>query len=227
MDRCRTRPARTNFGRVNDDYAATTLNRAPVIAMSKRVIFAAALVVAISLIVASVFAQQSTRSPWSGCCGVTPWPTMGHRMMGPGGGMSGRGMMGQGMMSSSMPRMHFAMMSGIPGPYSSMTNPLPKTRETVQRGAAVYEQNCSSCHGATGAGDGPASQTLSPRPANLALFSQMPMAQWDPFMYWTIAEGGAQFGSAMPSFKDSLSKDDIWAVIGYIQARLPKQATKQ
>jgi len=53
------------------------------------------------------------------------------------------------------------------------------------------------------------------------------MAQWDPFMYCTIAEGGAQFGTAMPSFNDSLSKDDIWAVIGYIQARLPKQAAKQ
>jgi mono/diheme cytochrome c family protein len=41
----------------------------------------------------------------------------------------------------------------------------------------------------------------------------MPMAQWDPFMYWTIAEGGAEFGSAMPAFKDALPKDDIWAVI--------------
>ena len=54
----------------------------------------------------------------------------------------------------------------------------------------------------------------------------MPMAQWDSFMYWTIAEGGAQFGSAMPAFKDALSKDDIWAVIAYIQARLPQKIAK-
>lgn len=40
----------------------------------------------------------------------------------------------------------------------------------------------------------------------------------------TIAEGGAQFGSAMPAFKDVLSRDDIWAVIAYIQARLPQKA---
>jgi hypothetical protein len=46
------------------------------------------------------------------------------------------------------------------------------------------------------------------------------MAQWDPFMYWTVAEGGAQFGSAMPAFKDALSKDDIWAVIAYRGAAL-------
>jgi mono/diheme cytochrome c family protein len=70
-------------------------------------------------------------------------------------------------------------------------------------------------------------RTNSPPPANLAFLSQMPMVQWDPFMYWTIAEGGAQFGSAMPAFKDALSKDEIWAVIAYIQARLPQTAAKQ
>jgi len=41
-------------------------------------------------------------------------------------------------------------------------------------------------------------------------------------MYWTIAEGGAQFGTAMPAFKNALSSDDIWAVTAYIQARLPQ-----
>jgi mono/diheme cytochrome c family protein len=139
-------------------------------------------------------------------------------------------MMGQGTTGpagyGSMPRMHFAMMSGIPALYRSMSNPLPKTHETVERGAAVYEKNCASCHGTTGGGDGPVGRTLSPPPANLAVFAQMPMAQWDSFMYWTVAEGGAQFGSAMPAFKGTLSKDDIWAVIGYIQARLPQTAAK-
>jgi len=48
------------------------------------------------------------------------------------------------------------------------------------------------------------------------------MARWDPFVYWTIAEGGAQFGTAMPAFKKALSSDDIWAVTAYIQARLPQ-----
>ena len=69
-----------------------------------------------------------------------------------------------------------------------------------------------------------AGRDLSPPPGNLAWLSQMPMAQWDPFMYWTVAEGGAEFGSAMPAFKDTLFRDDIWAVIAYIQARLPQKA---
>jgi mono/diheme cytochrome c family protein len=28
----------------------------------------------------------------------------------------------------------------------------------------------------------------------------------------------------MPAFKDTLSKDDIWAVVTYIQARMPRRA---
>ncbi len=119
--------------------------------------------------------------------------------------------MGRGMWGS-MPRHHTAMMSGIPAPYNALGNPLPRTRATVERGEVVYDNNCASCHGANGAGDGEAGKGLNPPPGNLVWLSQMPMVQWDPFMYWTIAEGGAQFGTAMPAFKDTLSKDDIWAV---------------
>jgi mono/diheme cytochrome c family protein len=173
--------------------------------------------------------QNEAKNPWGACCGMQPWG-MGHGRMGHGmrrHGMMGHGMMGHGMRGhgmGGMPRHHQAMMSGVPAPYDSLENPLPRTKETIDRGAAVYEQKCASCHGETGQGDGPASRNLSPPPANLAWLSQMPMAQWDPFLYWTVAEGGAQFKTAMPAFKDALSKDDIWAVVAYIQARLPRKA---
>lgn len=179
--------------------------------MSKAVV--AAIALAISAVSVSSMAQQAQsqrRVPWGQCCGMGQWP------MGPG-------MMGQGMMGS-MPRHHFAMMSGVPASYRGLSNPLPRTRETVEQGAKVYEASCASCHGETGAGDGEAGRNLSPAPGNLAWLSRMPMVQWDPFMYWTVAEGGAQFGTAMPAFKDTLSKDDIWAVVAYIQARLPQKA---
>ena len=170
-----------------------------------------------SSVVAQLAQQQPTPVPWSGCCGMSQWPT-------PGPGMMGHGMIGWGMLGQRHGR---PMMARIPAPYNSMTNPLPRTSETVGRGASVYEQNCASCHGTSGAGDGPAGQKLSPRPANLAWLSQMPIVQWDSFMYWTIAEGGAQYGNAMPAFKNTLSADEIWAVIAYIQARLPQKAAKQ
>ena len=105
--------------------------------------------------------QQSAPVPWSGCCGMGQWPMMGPGMMRNGHGMMGWGMMGQ--------QYGTPMMAQIPAPYNSMTNPLPKTHETVERGALVYQQNCAACHGA---GDGPAGQRLSPPPANLLWLSR-------------------------------------------------------
>jgi mono/diheme cytochrome c family protein len=138
--------------------------------------------------------------------------------------MMGRG--GMGGMAGSMPRHRQAMMIGVPAPYDSLANPLPRTRQTLDRGASVYAENCASCHGPTGRGDGEAGRELSPPPGNLAWLARMPMVRWDPFMYWAVADGGTEFGTAMPAFKDTLSADDIWAVIAYIQARLPQAAQR-
>jgi hypothetical protein len=40
-------------------------------------------------------------------------------------------------------------------------------REHEPAGAQLYHRYCASCHGTSGAGDGPAAQWLEPRPANL------------------------------------------------------------
>jgi mono/diheme cytochrome c family protein len=154
------------------------------------------------------------QSPWGRCCGARAWP----QGPGMGSGMMGPGMMGPG---GAMARNRAAMMGAMPAAYARLSNPLPQTAATVEHGARVYAANCESCHGVTGFGDGPAGRTLSPPPANLAWLSRMPMSRWDSLMYWTVAEGGAPVGSAMPAFKQSLSDKDIWSVIAYIQARLP------
>ena len=158
--------------------------------------------------------QGNAQSPWSGCCGVSLW-NQGQ------GGTMGQWGVGQDAVGSSVVRNHIAMGWGVPAPYDRLRNPLPRTRTTIERGASVYARSCAGCHGDTGLGDGPTGRTLSPPPANLAWLSRMPVSRWDSFMYWTVSEGGAPLGTAMPSFKGSLSKDDRWAVIAYIQARLP------
>jgi mono/diheme cytochrome c family protein len=138
-------------------------------------------------------------------------------------GMMGAWRMGRGWGGPGpIPRHQVAMMDGIPAPYASMSNPLPRTDATLRKGTAVYAAKCVACHGEQGLGNGPAGRNLSPPPGNLAWLADMPMAQWDSLMYWTIAEGGSQFGTAMPAFKGALSKDQIWAVAAYVQARLPK-----
>lgn len=171
------------------------------------------------LIAGAVAVAQATKS------GPAEQPVSPMQSRGGWGGMMGGWPMGHGWRGQGpMPRHHVAMMWGIPAPYTGLTNPLPRTQATLDAGAKVYADNCVSCHGEQGLGDGEAGRNLSPPPGNLAWLSDMPMARWDGFMYWTIAEGGAQFGTAMPAYKDVLSRNDIWAVTAYVQAHLPHEA---
>ena len=55
-----------------------------------------------------------------------------------------------------MPRHYLITRWGIPEPYTSMTNPLPRKHAILKRGKAVYKEHCASCHGDQGAGDGEA-----------------------------------------------------------------------
>jgi mono/diheme cytochrome c family protein len=154
-------------------------------------------------------------------------PTRGSlEFQGMGPGMMGRGMMGRGMMTGSVARHHEAMTNGIPEPYRSSRDPLPDDAKTLHSGARVYEQYCAACHGERGLGDGPTGQQLRPPAANLASLARTSMGQSDSYLYWTIAEGGQQFGTAMPPFKGALSSDEMWAVIHYLKQGLPQNTRR-
>ena len=176
---------------------------------------ALALIISIAAAGLTATSGQSHDPPlWSGCCGVKPW------------GQRGGAASGQPVTGSSLLRNQAILLEGIPEPYAALRNPLPKTKATIERGAGVYARYCASCHGATGLGDGPAGRAMAHPPANLAWLSRMPVKLWDGFMAWTVAEGGGILHSDMPSFKQTLSDDDRWAVIAYIQARLPRRKAK-
>lgn len=123
--------------------------------------------------------------------------------------------------SGPMPRHYIVTLWGVPQPYQGMTNPLPQTKETYDRGERIYKDHCAMCHGDDGAGNGIAGRTLKPSPGNLVWLSDVPEKQWDEFMVWTIAEGGTALGTSMPPYKQLLSKDDIWAVTAYVQKNIP------
>lgn len=113
------------------------------------------------------------------------------------------------------------MMGGVPEPYASMINPLSDTAPVIARGRAVFEQSCASCHGAQGLGNGEAGRELSPAQADLAMLVRMPMMRDDRSLFWAISEGGAAFGTAMSAFKDSVSDEEIWSAVRFLQAGLP------
>ncbi|MEQ8694795.1 MAG: cytochrome c [Gammaproteobacteria bacterium] len=139
--------------------------------------------------------------------------------------MWGPGQMGPGM-QQRMARHWTFMHQGIPPEYRGARNPISVTAETIDEGRVLYRETCSSCHGATGLGDGERANSLTPSPALLAYMIQRPMAV-DEYLLWSISDGGRAFNTAMPAFKDDLTQDEIWRIVSYMRAGFPAGGEQQ
>lgn len=102
-----------------------------------------------------------------------------------------------------------------PAEYAGKTNSLADDAAAVEVGRQLYAANCASCHGDKAMGDGPAANSLNPKPMPLA--TEMKVLG-DDYIYWRIAEGGAfaPFTSAMPAWKKILTEEEIWQVIAFM-----------
>jgi len=79
----------------------------------------------------------------------------------------------------------------------------------------LYNDNCASCHGPSGKGDGPAGKMLQPAPANFATALK---GKTDDYIKKIIKEGGAANGKSanMPPASD-LTDDQIKSLVDYIK----------
>ena len=95
----------------------------------------------------------------------------------------------------------------------------PVTVPSLARGAQVYQQNCASCHGMLGRGDGPGAAGMDPAPANLSDAATLRTVL--PLDYYQRVTIGVT-GTAMPAFESRLSSEDRWAAAAYATLlRLP------
>ncbi|VEF13565.1 cytochrome c, class I [Pseudomonas fluorescens] len=81
------------------------------------------------------------------------------------------------------------------------------------RGAPLYAQHCSVCHGDSGAGDGPAGLGMTPPPANLRDAARMDRLSLYA-IYNTLGQGVE--GTDMPAFADQLDDRQRWDLATYI-----------
>ncbi len=104
--------------------------------------------------------------------------------------------------------------SALAGAYrAGRPNPHPASADSLARGQQVYAQNCVSCHGISGRGDGPAGIMLRPRPADFR--EHMAAGHTDAQLNDWIVNGVD--GTSMPAFGQQLSQEDIWHVVNYIR----------
>jgi mono/diheme cytochrome c family protein len=100
-----------------------------------------------------------------------------------------------------------------------LKNPIPVTKKSLAAGAQLFHENCASCHGETGVGDGPTGKFLKKKPANLTE-SKLMSEESDGSLFWKISEGRAP----MPSWRDELTKTERWQLVNYVR-KLAKGAT--
>lgn len=112
---------------------------------------------------------------------------------------------------------------GVQKEYQGTKSTVGNDKQTVDVGAKLYTQRCASCHGKHGLGDGNAPRSLLPSPALLAFMIQRPISV-DEYLLWCIAEGGKQFDTEMPAFKDTLTREEIWKIVAYMRAGFPDDA---
>jgi putative copper export protein/mono/diheme cytochrome c family protein len=103
-------------------------------------------------------------------------------------------------------------------PTSFYRSPTGFTSAAIARGAELFQQNCTSCHGRQGRGDGPAAKSLAIPPADLT--AEHLFAHSDGELFWWLTHGmeGPDGNLVMPGFGDQLDEDQRWNLIDYIRA---------
>jgi len=89
----------------------------------------------------------------------------------------------------------------------------PEQAPDLARGAALYQNQCAACHGATGHGDGPAGLKLSPHPVNFT--DQTRADQRSALSLYEVISQGVE-GTPMASYAQRLSSNDRWALAYYV-----------
>lgn len=101
----------------------------------------------------------------------------------------------------------------VPMAWQHAPNPLAQDPAASRRGAPRYMALCASCHGPTGAGDGPLAATLEPPPQPFG------RGMGAGYVAWRVAAGGGfpPFLTGMPAFADALEGDALWEVVAFVR----------
>jgi mono/diheme cytochrome c family protein len=94
--------------------------------------------------------------------------------------------------------------------------------ETVEGGKSLFAASCASCHGETGAGNGPAAGALAPSPTNFHVKRPTQERAWD------VLENGVP-GTAMPPWQSQLSADERRVLVEFVRSlyALPQEESGQ
>jgi mono/diheme cytochrome c family protein len=108
----------------------------------------------------------------------------------------------------------------IPADAAQEKNPFAGNPQALADGKTLFEKSCKRCHGEAGRGDGPDGDPDHQQDMDLTQ-AQRAARNPDGVVFYKAWNGRAR--PKMPAFKDSLSKDDLWKIVTYVQTLRDKQ----
>lgn len=100
-----------------------------------------------------------------------------------------------------------------PAEAKKISNPVAEAKRSAsaKNGSKIFKVRCVSCHGNEGKGDGAASKSLNPKPANLT--SAAVQSQTDGEIFWKISNGKGN----MIKWEGILKENERWDMVNYIR----------
>jgi mono/diheme cytochrome c family protein len=111
----------------------------------------------------------------------------------------------------------------LPGGSAAWCNPLQNDAAAIAAGRSLYRDNCASCHGDEGRGDGPGAAAADPGPSDFTRpeFAGMREPPGPALLYSIVARGID--GTTMRGFPD-LSGWERLAIVAFVTQLPPREA---
>jgi mono/diheme cytochrome c family protein len=102
----------------------------------------------------------------------------------------------------------------LPPDAETVKNPLTVDDKVLATGKGVFKDKCQRCHGPAGKGDGEDADPDAMDDMDLTVAKRADRNP-DGVVFYKVMNGRRK--PKMPVFKEELTKDQVWAVVAYVQ----------
>lgn len=102
----------------------------------------------------------------------------------------------------------------LPPEAEGTKNPLTVDTKVLATGKALFKERCQKCHGASGRGDGPDADPDVQEDMDLTT-AKRAARNPDGVVFFKAWNGRRK--PKMPAVKDEITKEQLWAIVAYVQ----------
>jgi mono/diheme cytochrome c family protein len=108
----------------------------------------------------------------------------------------------------------------VPATAAEEKNPLTVNEAVVAAGKKLFGSKCQRCHGPEGKGNGQDADPMLQQDMNLTVAARAARNP-DGVVFYKVWNG--RTSPKMPAFSEELTKEQVWAIVTYVQTLRAKQ----